>query len=343
MHVVSLWWTEASTVSKQGLVFQGNNETMGLSVAIQMDHIASIDIEADSTFMLAMEAQARGYTLYHYEPDDLVFRDGRLSAHVQSLRVRREKGDHFTLGPPETRDLADVDVVLMRQDPPFDMAYITATHLLEHIHPDTLVINNPREVRNAPEKLFVTHFEGILPDTLITRDHGEIRAFRREHPDIIVKPLFGNGGADVFHIRPDDENLNALLEMFAEKYREPLIVQRYLPEVRRGDKRIILVDGEVAGAVARIPVEGDARANFHAGGRAEKTVLTEREHEICRIIGPALQDRGLIFVGVDVIGDFLTEINVTSPTGIQEINRLDGIQIEQLIWDAIERRLSAAS
>ncbi|MEX2454608.1 MAG: glutathione synthase [Rhodospirillaceae bacterium] len=314
---------------------------MSLAVAIQMDHISSINIDADSTFMMALEAQARGHALFHYEPRDLAFRDGRLYAKVQPMEVRRERGNHFTLGAAERMDLSTVDIVLMRQDPPFDMAYITATHLLEHIHPGTLVINDPREVRNAPEKLFVAHFDGLLPETLITGDRREIEAFRREYRDIIVKPLFGNGGADVFHITPGDENLGALLEMFTGKYREPIIVQRYLPEVRQGDKRIILVDGVPAGAVARIPVEGDARANFHAGGSARKTELTARERDICEAIGPALVERGLVFVGIDVIGDYLTEINVTSPTGIQEINRLDGIHIEKLLWDAIEARFAA--
>ena len=314
---------------------------MSLAVAIQMDHVSGIDIDADSTFALALEAQARGHALFHYEPRDLAFRDGRLYARVQPLQVRREKRNHFALGEPRKLDLSTVDIVLMRQDPPFDMAYVTATHLLERIHPGTLVVNDPREVRNAPEKLFVTRFEGALPETLITSDRAEIEAFRKRHEDIIVKPLFGNGGADVFHIAPGDENLNALLEMFAAKYREPIIVQRYLPEIRRGDKRIILVDGEPAGAVARMPAEGDARANFHAGGRARKTGLTAREREICAQIGPALRERGLVFAGIDVIGNHLTEINVTSPTGIQEINRLDGVEIEKRIWDAIERRFEA--
>jgi len=311
---------------------------MGLVVAIQMDPIEAIDIDADSTFMMAMEAQRRGHSLLHYLPQELSFRDGTVYARARALEVRREKGDHFTMGESGLIDLATADVVLMRQDPPFDMAYITATHLLEHIHPDTLVVNDPAEVRNAPEKLFVTRFDGLLPPTLITSDRTEILAFRAEHKDIIVKPLFGNGGAGVFHVAPEDENLNALLEMFTEMYREPIIVQRYLPEVRNGDKRIILVDGVAAGGVSRVPAAGDARANFHAGGAAQKTALTKRETEICEMIGPALRERGLVFVGIDVIGDHLTEINVTSPTGIQEINRLDGIQIEALIWDAIERR-----
>ena len=320
---------------------------MSLAVAIQMDPIESIDISADSTFMMAMEAQKRGHSLYHYLPSELAFRDGQLFARARPIEVRREVGNHFSAGKEEIIDLSTVDVVLMRQDPPFDMAYITATHLLEHIHPDTLVVNDPAEVRNAPEKLFVTHFDGILPPTLITSDIAAIHAFRNEHNDIIVKPLYGNGGADVFHITRDDENMGALLEMFAEKYREAVIIQRYLPEVRQGDKRIILVDGVPVGGVSRIPAIGDARANFHAGGSAGKTTLTSREQEICEAIGPALKERGLLFVGIDVIGDFLTEINVTSPTGIQEINALDDIQIEILLWDAIEacyaksRRLAA--
>ncbi len=314
---------------------------MSLTVAIQMDPIESIDIDADSTFVLALEAARRGHTLYHYPPDNLSFRDGRIYASARPLAVRRKRGDHFTLGEEAELDLAGVDIVLMRQDPPFDMAYITATHLLEHIHPETLVVNDPAEVRNAPEKLFVTRFEGLLPPTLIASDRREILAFRAEHEDIVVKPLFGNGGAGVFHVKPGDENLGSLLEMFAETYREPIIVQRYLPEIRDGDKRIILVDGEPVGGVSRMPQAGEARANFHAGGAAKKATLTQREQDICAQIGPALRDRGLVFVGIDVIGDYLTEINVTSPTGIQEINRLDGIRIEATIWDAIERRYAA--
>ncbi len=315
---------------------------MSLTVAIQMDPIESVDIDADSTFVLALEAQARGHALFHYLPGEMSFRDHRIYAKARPLSVRRQRGDHAKLGAPEVLDLAGVDIVLMRQDPPFDMAYITATHLLEHIHPRTLVVNDPFHVRNAPEKLFVAHFEGLMPPTLITADREEIVAFRAEHRDIIVKPLFGNGGAGVFHVTPEDENLGSLLEMFTGMYREPIIVQRYLPEIRRGDKRIILVDGEPAGGVSRIPPDGEARANFHAGGAPQKADLTTRERDICAAIGPALRDRGLVFVGIDVIGDYLTEINVTSPTGIQEINRLDGVRIEAMIWDAIERRVDAA-
>jgi len=313
---------------------------MSLGVAIQMDPIQAIDIHTDSTFMLAIEAQTRGHALYYYLPRDLVFRDGKLFAKIRPIEIRREMGNHFSAGEQVITDLSTVDVILMRQDPPFDMAYITATHLLEHVHPKTLVVNDPSEVRNAPEKLFVTHFENLLPPTLITSDQEEIYAFRDEHKDVIIKPLFGNGGADVFHITQEDENMGALIEMFAEKYREPIIVQRYLPEIRQGDKRIILVDGAPVGGVLRIPADGDARANFHAGGSALKTSLTSREQEICESIGPALKERGLLFVGIDVIGNYLTEINVTSPTGIQEINELDGINIEKLIWDAIEARLA---
>ncbi|TWB49665.1 glutathione synthase [Nitrospirillum viridazoti] len=315
---------------------------MSLSVAIQMDPMHSINIDTDSTFMMALEAQRRGHTLYHYLPQDLAFRHSRLVATARPLEVRRERGNHHTFGPAETLDLASVDVVLMRQDPPFDMAYITATHLLEHVHPRTLVVNDPASVRNAPEKLFVTHFPDLMPPTLITSAKDEVLAFRREYKDIIVKPLFGNGGSGVFHVKPDDENLGALLETFTQLYREPIIVQKYLPEIRQGDKRILLVDGEPVGAVSRLPQEGEARANFHAGGSAAKTDLTQREHEICATIGGVLRDKGLVFVGIDVIGDYLTEINVTSPTGIQEINRLNGGAIESTLWDAIERRYAAS-
>ncbi|MFN0043337.1 MAG: glutathione synthase [Alphaproteobacteria bacterium] len=315
---------------------------MALSVAIQMDPIERINLDTDSTFMLALEAQRRGHAMFHYGPQDMSLRDGRVTARVRPiLGLRREPGNHANMGVFQTLDLATADVVLMRQDPPFDMAYITATHMLEHIHPKTLVVNDPVHVRNAPEKLFVTHFPGLLPPTLITSDRNEVLTFRAEHKDIIVKPLFGNGGAGVFHIAPGDENLNALLELFTGLYREPIIVQRYLPEVRQGDKRIILVDGEPAGAVSRVPQAGEARANFHAGGAAQKSPLSARDREICAAIGPALREQGLVFVGIDVIGHYLTEINVTSPTGIQEINRLDGIAIEALIWDAIERRLAS--
>ncbi len=314
---------------------------MTLKVAIQMDPIQSINIDTDSTFMMALEAQRRGHALWHYHPRDLALRGNKLFARVAPVQVRRQKGDHFTLGAPEIIDLSTMDLVLMRQDPPFDMAYITATHLLEHIHPKTLVVNDPAAVRNAPEKLFVTHFPDLMPPTVITSSKEEVLAARAEWKDIIVKPLFGNGGAGVFHLKPEDENLGALLETFTQLYREPVIVQKYLPEIRQGDKRIILIDGKPAGAVSRIPQAGEARANFHAGGSAGKTELTKREQEICEAIGPTLRAQGLIFVGIDVIGDYLTEINVTSPTGIQEINRLNGSALESVLWDAMEARFAA--
>ncbi|MCG8592977.1 MAG: glutathione synthase [Kiloniellales bacterium] len=313
---------------------------MSLRVAFQMDPLEGIDTDADSTFVLALEAQARGHRVYHYLPQDLAFEGGTLHARARPLEVRRKKGDHFTLGSEERLDLRGIDVVLLRQDPPFDMAYITTTHLLEHLHPKPLVVNDPAEVRNAPEKLFVTNFPDLMPPTLISSHREEILAFRAAQGDIVIKPLFGNGGADVFHIRPEDDNLNALLEMFTRIYREPIMVQRYLPEIRQGDKRIILIDGEPAGAVNRVPPAGEARANLHVGGRAEKSELTPREQEICVRLGPVLAERGLVFVGIDVIGDYLTEINVTSPTGLQEIDRFDGVCLEAQIWDAIEARLA---
>ena len=311
---------------------------MKLNVAIQMDHVSTIDIDGDSTFVLGLEAEKRGYAVWHYTPPDLIFRDRKVMARAQPMKLRREKGNHFTLGAPEMIDLSTIDVVLLRQDPPFDMSYITTTHLLEHIHPKTLVVNDPASVRNAPEKLFVTHFDGVMPPTLITADPLALREFRDEHQDIIIKPLFGNGGAGVFRLRPGDENFASLLEMFSQRSREPVIAQRYLPEVRQGDKRIILIDGKAAGVVNRVPAEGEARANFHAGGSAKKTELTPREQEICKAIGPVLREKGLVFVGIDVIGDYLTEINVTSPTGLQQINRFDGVSLEAQIWDRIEVR-----
>lgn len=311
---------------------------MPLTVAIQMDPIEAVNITADSTFALALEAEARGHSLLYYGPKQLSFRDGVVVATVRPLSVRPVKGDHFTLGAPERIDLSTVDVVLMRQDPPFDMGYITATHFLERIHPKTLVVNNPAEVRNAPEKLFVTTFKDVMPPTLISQDPAEIKAFRAEHQDIILKPLFGNGGAGVFRVQPGDENLASLLEMFSTFYREPTMVQRYLPEVRQGDKRIILVDGQFAGVLNRVPAQGEARSNMHVGGRPEAVEPTKRDLEICDIIGPELKARGLIFTGIDVIGGYLTEINVTSPTGIQEIKRFGGPDGAKLIWDAIEAK-----
>ena len=312
---------------------------MSLAVAIQMDPLEGIDADADSTFVMGLEAQRRGHALYHYPPAYLSFRHGRVCARARRPQLRREAGNHFTLGAPESLDLATMDVVLMRQDPPFDMAYVAATHLLEHIHPATLVVNDPVHVRNAPEKLFVTHYPDLMPPTLITSDRDEILAFRREQKDIIVKPLFGGGGDGVFHVAPGDENLNVLLEMLGVLYRTPLMVQRYLPEVREGDKRIILIDGKAVGAINRIPAEGEARSNMHVGGRPVKAALDARDREICDAIGPTLAERGMLFVGIDVIGGYLTEINVTSPTGLQEINRFDGVTLEATLWDAIEARL----
>jgi glutathione synthase len=314
---------------------------MKLKVAIQMDHVSTIDIDGDSTFVLGLEAERRGYEVWHYTPPELIFRDRKVMARAQPMKLRREKGNHFTLGAVQMIDLATLDVVLLRQDPPFDMSYITTTHLLEHIHPKTLVVNDPASVRNAPEKLYVTHFDNVMPPTLITADQRALREFRDEHKDIILKPLYGNGGAGVFRVRPDDENFASLLEMFSQRNREPLIAQRYLPEVRQGDKRIILIDGKPVGVINRVPAEGEARSNMHVGGKAVKAELTKRDREICETIGPELARLGMIFVGIDVIGDYLTEINVTSPTGLQQINRFDGVSLEAQIWDRIEARYQA--
>ena len=313
---------------------------MTLSVAVQMDPVEAIDIDADTTFALALEAQERGHAVYVYRPQDLAFSEGRVLAQARPMHLRRRRGDHVTLGNRAAMDLAEMDAVLLRQDPPFDMAYITTTHLLEKIHPRTLVVNDPAGVRNAPEKLFATDFEGLMPPTLIAWSQEAIRDFRARHGDIVVKPLYGNGGAGVFHLPPGDENLGALIEMFRSHSREPLMVQRYLPEVRDGDKRIVLIDGEAAGAVNRIPAEGEARSNMHVGGRPVAATLNHRDREICRAIGPELARRGMILVGIDVIGEWLTEINVTSPTGLQEIDRFDGVKLEARFWDAVERRLA---
>src|ERR1700722_3134443 len=298
-----------------------------LKVAVQMDPMETVNIDGDSSFALMLEAQARGHALWHYEVRHMSLREGvrrphggkrdeRLFARARPVTVERKLGAHFKFGELAELDLASMDVVLMRQDPPFDMAYITATHLLEHIHPKTLVVNDPASVRNAPEKLLVTHFPDLMPPTMITWDIDAIRSFRNEHRDIIVKPLFGNGGAGGVRIQPDDGDLAALLEMHSAASREPLMFQRYEPAVRQGDKRIILVDGEAVGVVNRVPAEGEARSNMHVGGRPEKCTLSVRDREICAAIGPTLRAQGMIFVGIDVIGDWLTEINVTSPTGI---------------------------
>lgn len=311
---------------------------MALKIAVQMDHINSIRIAGDTSFALCLAAHDRGHELYHYTPDRLSMRDGVVSAALEPLQVRDIEGDHFTLGEAVHTDLSEMDVILLRQDPPFDMNYITTTHLLERIHPKTLVVNDPAWVRNSPEKIFVTEFPDLMPETLITKDLQEVLKFRREFGDIIIKPLYGNGGAGVFHLTSDDRNLTSLLEMFEQMYREPFIAQRYLKDVRSGDKRIILIDGEPVGAINRVPAESDARSNMHVGGRAEATELTPREKEICARIGPSLKERGFILVGIDVIGDYMTEINVTSPTGIREIKRFGGADIAQLFWDVVEAK-----
>ncbi|HEY8565685.1 MAG TPA: glutathione synthase [Beijerinckiaceae bacterium] len=311
---------------------------MTLTVAVQMDPIQDIKIAGDSTFALLLEAQRRGHRLLHYTPDRLSMRDGKVVARAETLEVRDVPGDHFTLGEPQAIDLATTDVVLLRQDPPFDMAYITTTHLLERIHPGTLVVNDPTHVRNAPEKLFVTLFPDLMPATLITRDKEEIEAFRAEHGDVVMKPLYGNGGAAVFKVSRQDPNFGSLYDLFAQTFREPWVVQRFLPKVTEGDKRIILVDGEAAGAVNRVPAENDIRSNMVRGGAARPTDLTPRELEICERIGPDLKRMGLIFVGIDVIDGNLTEINVTSPTGLRAIKRLGGPDLAAAIWDAIEAK-----
>jgi glutathione synthase len=303
-----------------------------------MDPIERINIRGDSTIALLLEAQQRGHAMSYYTPDKLAMRDGRVFATVRALTVRDQEGDHFTLGEPRRAELAEFDVILLRQDPPFDLNYITTTHLLERVHPKTLVVNDPASVRNAPEKMFVTEFSDLMPPTLITRDLAEIKAFRAEHGDIVMKPLYGNGGAAVFHITREDMNFSSLYDFFATTFREAWVVQRFLPAVREGDKRIILVDGEFAGAVNRVPAADDIRANMVRGGAAKATELTPREREICKRLGPSLRERGLLFVGIDVIDGLLTEINVTSPTGIRAIKTLGGPDIAAMVWDVIEAR-----
>jgi glutathione synthase len=308
---------------------------MTLNVAVQMDPIERINIRGDSTFALLLEAQARGYPLSYYTPERLAMRDGKVSARVQPLSVRDRAGDHFTLGEPRHVPLGSFDVVLLRQDPPFDLAYITSTHMLERIQPGTLVVNDPAHVRNAPEKIFVTEFPDLMPPTLITRDLDAIKEFRDEHGDIVMKPLYGKGGEAVFRLQREDLNFGSLYDLFAATFREQWVVQKFLPAVKEGDKRIILVDGEFAGAVNRVPAPGDLRSNMVRGGVPKASGLTAREREICARIGPALRERGLLFVGIDVIGDYLTEINVTSPTGIRSVKNLGGADIAALIWDRI--------
>ncbi|MET4127895.1 glutathione synthase [Roseovarius sp. MBR-6] len=309
-----------------------------MKIAFQMDPIGPIDIAADSTFRLMIEAQERGHELFYYTPDALAYEEGRITARGWPLEVQRVAGDHYRLGENQVVDLADFDVVWLRQDPPFDMHYITTTHLLERLSPATLVVNDPFWVRNFPEKLLILNFPDLMPPTTIARDLATIRAFRARHGDVILKPLYGNGGAGVFHLPESDRNLASLHEMFTGFSREPLIAQKYLPDVSRGDKRVILVDGAPIGAINRVPAAGETRSNMHVGGRPEKIGLTDRDREICARIGPLLREKGQIFVGIDVIGDYLTEINVTSPTGLQELERFDGTNGAGLIWDAIEAR-----
>ena len=311
---------------------------MRLNVAVQMDPIERINIRGDSTFALLLEAQARAHPISYYTPDRLSMRDGKVSATVRTLAVRDTVGDHFTLGEPKHVDLSSFDVVLLRQDPPFDLAYISTTHFLERIHPKTLVVNDPAHVRNAPEKIFVTEFPDLMPPTLLTRDLDTIKAFRGEHGDIVMKPLYGKGGEAVFLLKRDDLNFGSLYDLFSTMSREPWVVQKFLPAVKDGDKRIILVDGEFAGAVNRVPAPDDLRSNMVRGGVPAATELSARERHICDRLGPALRERGLLFVGIDVIGDYLTEINVTSPTGIRSVKNLGGPDIAAMIWDKIEAK-----
>ena len=311
-----------------------------MKIAFQMDPIGDVNINADSSFRLAEEAQARGHDLFFYSPDKLAYQEGRITARGHGFTVQRVQGDHATLGPEEEIDLADVDVVWLRQDPPFDMHYITSTHLLDRLKGQTLVVNDPFWVRNFPEKLLVLNFPELTPPTTIARDLATIKAFKAKHGDVILKPLYGNGGAGVFRLDENDRNLTSLHELFTGFSREPLIVQKFLPAVSKGDKRVILVDGEAVGAINRVPAEGETRSNMHVGGRPEKVGLTDRDQEICNTIGALLKEKGQVFVGIDVIGDYLTEINVTSPTGIQELERFDGVNIAGKIWDAIDARLA---
>ena len=314
---------------------------MSLYVALQMDPIEDVSIHADSTFRIGLEAEARGHRLFQYTVDQLRYDEGRIVVRGRPVTLRRTEGDHVTFGDWTEVEAGDFDVIWLRQDPPCDMGYVTSTHLLDRVHPQTLVVNDPFWVRNCPEKLMVLDFPDLTPPTMIARDPAAFKAFRARHGEIIVKPLYGNGGAGVFHLKPGDPNLSALLETFAGINREPMIAQKYLPAVVKGDKRIILVDGEPVGAINRVPQEGEARSNMHVGGRAEKIGLTEREFEICTRIAPVLREKGLIFTGIDVIDGWLTEINVTSPTGIQELERFDGINAAEAIWEAIERRVAA--
>ncbi|MEI2386886.1 glutathione synthase [Breoghania sp. JC706] len=311
---------------------------MPLRVAVQMDHISTINMAGDSAFALMLEAQKRGHTLYHYTPDRLAMNGDTVTARLEPVDVRDDPKDYYTLGEPVRTDLAEIDVILMRQDPPFDLSYIAATHMLEKIHPKTLVVNDPASVRNAPEKLFVTEFADLMPPTLITRDRSEIDAFRAEHGEIVMKPLFGHGGAAVFRITADDLNYGSLYDFFAATFREPWVIQKFLPNIKHGDKRILLVDGEFAGAVNRVPAAGDLRSNMVRGGAPRESDLTDREREICARLGPALRERGLLLVGIDVIDGWLTEINVTAPTGIRAVAKLGGPDIAAMVWNTIEAK-----
>ena len=311
-----------------------------MKIAFQMDPIESVDINADSTFRLAEEAQIRGHNLYVYTPNDLTFNRGKIAAKVHSISLKRTIGDHVSFGALEIINLTEFDVIWLRQDPPFDMGYITNTHLLDLAARETLIVNDPFWVRNFPEKLLVLEFPDLIPDTLISRDLEEIKEFKREFKDIIIKPLYGNGGAGIFRLKEDDKNLTSLHELFSSVSSEPLIAQAFLPDVKNGDKRIILVDGEPVGAINRVPKAGEIRSNMHVGGKAERAKLSQREKEICSAIGPTLKSRGQVFVGIDVIGDYLTEINVTSPTGIQELERFDKKNIAEMIWHAVEKKLN---
>ncbi|WP_282120141.1 glutathione synthase [Ruegeria atlantica] len=310
-----------------------------MKIAFQMDPIGAVDINADSSFRLAEEAQARGHTLFFYSPDQLAYQEGRITARGQDMKVQRVAGNPAELGPEREVDLAEFDVIWLRQDPPFDMHYITSTHLLDRLKGQVLVVNDPFWVRNYPEKLLVLDFPNLTPPTTIARDLQTIKAFKEKHGDVILKPLYGNGGAGVFRLDANDRNLTSLHELFTGFSREPLIVQKFLPDVSNGDKRVILVDGEAVGAINRVPAAGETRSNMHVGGRPEKIGLSERDLEICAAIGPLLKEKGQIFVGIDVIGDYLTEINVTSPTGIQELERFNGVNVAEKIWQAIEAKL----
>ena len=306
-----------------------------------MDPLENIDVSADSTIALALEAQNRGHKLFHYLATSLTLHMTEVLARTRPFRLAKTNKQLFKMGDEEFSSLDSMDVILMRQDPPFDMAYITATHILEHLPPRTLVVNNPAAVRNSPEKLLVTHFPDLMPPTLVTSDPIAAKEFRLEHQDVIIKPLFGNGGAGVFHVGPKDENFNVILETLHSSLHEPLVIQRYLPEIRNGDKRIILIDGIPAGAINRVPMDGEVRANMHVGAKAEPADLTARDHEICGVIGPKLKEEGLVFVGIDVIGNYLTEINVTSPTGIQEYLGFTGVNLASQIWDVVEERVAS--